>query len=83
MDTKLTNLIRRLNECRRRRALLLAFAHSPIDTTYALLAAEVGRARGCRPGMRLEIAAGGVPVGSRPGGVCLGIGSGGKCGAVG
>ncbi|EFJ41901.1 hypothetical protein VOLCADRAFT_107519 [Volvox carteri f. nagariensis] len=42
MDAKLANLIRRLNECRRRRALLLAFAHSPVDVTYALLAAQAG-----------------------------------------
>ena len=42
MDAKLTGLIRRLNECRRRRALLLGFAHSPVDMTYALLASQVG-----------------------------------------
>lgn len=42
MDAKLAALIRRLNDCRRRRALLLGFAHSPVDMTYALLAAQVG-----------------------------------------
>ncbi|GLC46996.1 hypothetical protein PLESTM_002005800 [Pleodorina starrii] len=50
MDTKLTALIRRLNECRRRRALLLTFAHSPIDMTYALLAAQARDVRMARQG---------------------------------
>ncbi|GIL68015.1 hypothetical protein Vafri_21345 [Volvox africanus] len=50
MDAKLTNLIRRLNECRRRRAVLLGFAHSPIDMTYALLAAQARDVRMARQG---------------------------------
>ncbi|KXZ46221.1 hypothetical protein GPECTOR_46g290 [Gonium pectorale] len=50
MDAKLTTLIRRLNECRRRRAMLLSFAHRPIDTTYALLAAQARDVRMARQG---------------------------------
>lgn len=46
LDTRLVGVIRRLNEHRRRRALLLGFAQSPVDFTYALLASQVGGAVG-------------------------------------
>ncbi|KAG2495536.1 hypothetical protein HYH03_006479 [Edaphochlamys debaryana] len=49
MDAKLHALIRRLNEARRRRALLLGFASAPIDTTHALLAAQARDVRVARP----------------------------------
>ncbi|PNW77717.1 hypothetical protein CHLRE_10g448700v5 [Chlamydomonas reinhardtii] len=45
MDAKLAGLIRRLNEARRRRAILLGFAHAPIDMTHALLAAQARELR--------------------------------------
>ncbi|KAG2428761.1 hypothetical protein HXX76_011462 [Chlamydomonas incerta] len=45
MDAKLAALIRRLNEARRRRAMLLGFAHAPIDMTHALLAAQARELR--------------------------------------
>ncbi|KAG2449612.1 hypothetical protein HYH02_005145 [Chlamydomonas schloesseri] len=45
MDAKLAGLIRRLNEARRRRAMLLGFAHAPIDMTHALLAAQARELR--------------------------------------
>ncbi|GFR44715.1 hypothetical protein Agub_g5715, partial [Astrephomene gubernaculifera] len=50
MDARLHSLIRRLNECRRRRALLQGFAQHPIDTTHALLAAQARDVRLARQG---------------------------------
>lgn len=55
MDAKLAGLIRRLNEARRRRAILLGFAHAPIDMTHALLAAQVGAGPGARGEARAGI----------------------------